>query len=108
MINTYTYRLLLQTTDHIEWLVNKADDSKQLTSKTTLLFFNTFSLEGFEFENLLKEIDAKLNRYSMVVAGEHVGHLELYSKNMTSTLEISMNLNGDEIPEIWKENTSED
>ena len=107
MINTYTYRLLLQTNESTEWLEKKADQvclfDNDIGIRTVELTFNTFALEGEAFENLLSTIHDTFNVYTMLIIGEHVGHLEVQKKGMPATLEVAVNLNGQEYRNIWSE-----
>jgi hypothetical protein len=107
MINTYTYKLLLQTNESTEWLEKKAavvslfDDDIGL--RTVELTFNTFALEGEDFNNMLQLIHDTFSVYSMLIIGEHVGHIEAQKKGMPVALEVAVNLNGQEYRNIWSE-----
>ena len=107
MINTYTYKLLLQTNESTEWLEKKASTvcgfDNDIGIRTVELTFNTFALGGEDFENMLTLIHETFNVYTMLVIGEHVGHVEVLKKGMPVTLEVAMNLNGQEYRNIWSE-----
>ena len=52
---------------------------------------------------MLTLIHETFNVYTMLVIGEHVGHVEVLKKGMPVTLEVAMNLNGQEYRNIWSE-----
>ena len=108
MINTYMYKLLLQTNESTEWLEKKAaavcEFDNDIGIRTVELTFDTFALEGEEFENLLSTIHEAFNVYTMLVIGEHVGHIEVLKKGMPVALEVAVNLNGQEYRNIWEAN----
>lgn len=107
MINTYKYKLLLQTNEPTEWLEKKAEQVCEFDNDigicTVELTFNTFSLGGENFENMLQFIHDTFNVYTMLVIGEHVGHIEVLKKGMPVALEVAINLNGQEYRNIWSE-----
>jgi hypothetical protein len=102
------YKLLLQTNEPTEWLEKKAAAvcyfDKDIDFRTVELTFNTFALGGEDFENMLQLIHDTFNVYTMLVIGEHVGHMEVLKKGMPVALEVAVNLNGQEYRNIWEAN----
>ena len=104
---TYKYDLILQIQEPTEWLEKKADEicvySKELPIKTIRLKFNTFCLNSAAFQEVLQKIDEVFTVYTLVVVGEHMGHIEVYKKGMPAEVKGTLTINGQEYKDLWNE-----
>lgn len=103
MNNTYKYDLIIQTTEPTAWLEKKANTSEVIGTNIIKLGFDTFALNGQDFEELLKLIDQTFEMYSMIIIGENLGHIEIMRKNMPVTVDMQLTFNGQVVDKIWSE-----